>query len=194
MKTKFSQFAPPVAMAAVLSIITLMGLFSCNVNSNHCTDPSYPYWCPSAQQCCPSGYPYDDEHGSCYQTMSGCASTGYQCEDCSGGNTSNKYDGAYSWSITFHGVSNSCNNCVFIKNGQISNTGGTFYGSISVDNFGNITFHGYCPEEVGGNPTCDATFTGKTGGQTFYSWFGGWTCCDGSHSVSGDQWSLFETQ
>lgn len=44
-----------------------------------CPDRS-PYWCSSAKVCC--AYKYYDGHGTCWETMSGCRSGGYQCESC----------------------------------------------------------------------------------------------------------------
>lgn len=198
MKTRYSQFVPPFVMGLALFIITWIGLFSCKIpDAIHCSDPSYPHWCPSAKKCCGSNFPYNDGHGNCYQTMSGCTSSGYQCEDCSGGSTggstgSNKYDGTYNWEIKYCGQHPSCFDCVYIKNGQISNSGGTFYGAISVDNFGNITFRGKCP--MNSAPCTDATFTGKMGGATYYAWSGSWVCNTGCGNgpCSGDYWSLVQ--
>ena len=32
--------------------------------------------------CCSYGYPYDDGHGTCWETLSGCRSTGWACSKC----------------------------------------------------------------------------------------------------------------
>jgi hypothetical protein len=39
-----------------------------------------PYYCSSAKSCCK--YRYNDGHGSCWETMEGCRSSGYACETC----------------------------------------------------------------------------------------------------------------
>lgn len=39
-----------------------------------------PYYCESAQSCCK--YRYNDGHGTCWETMEGCRSTGYPCTVC----------------------------------------------------------------------------------------------------------------
>jgi hypothetical protein len=68
MKTKFLKFALPIGMGLMLTAITIIGVVSVTFTSctkeeeketKHCTDPGYPYWCPSAKACCPAGYGYD---------------------------------------------------------------------------------------------------------------------------------------
>lgn len=43
-------------------------------------DDDAPYWCKSAKACC--AYPYHDGHGTCWETMEGCRSSGYPCTTC----------------------------------------------------------------------------------------------------------------
>lgn len=45
-----------------------------------CKKDDAPYYCSSAKVCC--GYRYHDGHGTCWETMDGCRSSGYACETC----------------------------------------------------------------------------------------------------------------
>lgn len=64
----------------VLAICCAIGYASCSkLDVNNCK-ASAPYYCSSAKKCC--AYQYHDGHGTCWETMSGCRSSGYACETC----------------------------------------------------------------------------------------------------------------
>ncbi|MDD3280245.1 MAG: hypothetical protein PHC83_01580 [Bacteroidales bacterium] len=65
-----------------LCILPLI-ISACNfdwLETKHCPNTDYPYYCSSANKCC--SYPYTDGHGTCYQTLEGCRASGYACETC----------------------------------------------------------------------------------------------------------------
>ena len=66
-------------VAAAVAAIAGMTLVSCFGDVQHCTSDA-PYWCSSAEVCC--AYEYHDGHGTCWETMAGCRSTGYACTVC----------------------------------------------------------------------------------------------------------------
>lgn len=60
--------------------VFILCIVACDIDDERdCPDES-PYWCKSAKVCC--GYRYHDGHGTCWETMSGCRSSGYNCETC----------------------------------------------------------------------------------------------------------------
>lgn len=70
----------PIVIVAIFGIATFF-LSSCDVKTaeDTCHD-SGKFWCSDAKTCCT--YAYYDGHGSCWDTMSGCRSTGYACSAC----------------------------------------------------------------------------------------------------------------
>lgn len=68
-----------IAVLAVAAIAGMSIMTSCFKDINHCTSDA-PYWCSSAEVCC--AYEYHDGHGTCWETMAGCRSTGYACTVC----------------------------------------------------------------------------------------------------------------
>jgi hypothetical protein len=95
-----------------------------------------------------------------------------------------KYDGTYDWVITnVNGQTRSCQSCIFITNGQISNSDETFSGSVS----DNLTFNGSCPN---GN-SATGIFKGTLEGSNPYMWQGTWTCSDGSNGGSNSIWKIY---
>ena len=61
-------------------LVLALGVISCGkLNTKHCSDDS-PYYCKEAKGCC--AYRYNDNHGTCWQTMEGCRSSGYACSTC----------------------------------------------------------------------------------------------------------------
>lgn len=158
-----------------------------------CKDAAYPYWCSVSKKCCPYGFHKDDTN-LCYQTMASCVADGGTCETCAieANNpllkTLNQNDGTYNWSLSnVNGVNSSCFSCAFIVNNELT-IDGTYLGPISVDGFGNLTFHGPCPN----GSSAQGTFTGTRGGSTFRSWQGTWSCADGSTGGSASIWKLFQ--
>lgn len=65
----------------VLALVLLVSVLcvSCVKNKVKCTS-SAPYYCEEGDACCK--YQYYDGHGTCWETMSGCRSTGYPCTVC----------------------------------------------------------------------------------------------------------------
>ena len=97
------------------------------------------------------------------------------------------YDGTYDWYLgSVHGIVSHCSACVYIKNGQVSNSIGSF-SNTRIDNFGNLVFEGPCPN---GN-TAIGTFSGKNGGQNPPQWQGTWSCADGSQGGPNSMWKIF---
>jgi len=102
----------------------------------------------------------------------------------SSGSTSNPYDGTYDWvGPMVNGIQAHCSSCVFIKNGQISNSEGSFYGQMS----DNPIFYGPCPN---GNPVT-GVYSGMLGGANPYQWQGTWTCVDGSVGGPSSVWKIY---
>ncbi len=99
-------------------------------------------------------------------------------------NSAGKYDGTYDFSVVSRGRTLRCSDCVFISNGRISNSDGSFSGQV-LDNFGNVSFKGRCPIEscLG---SC-ATYTGILNwGAIGGSGQGQWDCGNGVR----DRWSF----
>ena len=100
-----------------------------------------------------------------------------------------KYDGTYNFILkNVHGETGHCNNCVFIKNGQISSSDSHIY-NLRIDSFGNIIFNGPCPV---GSPAV-GTFEGKIGGYHPTQWEGGWTCDDGASGGTESRWQMSQS-
>lgn len=64
----------------LLIVCCAFALASCDLEGGHCKHTDSPYWCSSAKVCC--AYKYHDGHGTCWETMSGCRSSGYACTTC----------------------------------------------------------------------------------------------------------------
>ena len=65
----------------LLAICCTVGVVSCDkAKVKNCTSADKPYYCSSAKACC--GYRYNDGHGTCWETMDGCRSSGYACQTC----------------------------------------------------------------------------------------------------------------
>lgn len=69
---------------SIAMVFTVCGFMACDEDDD---SPSYrqcpssdPYWCSSAKTCC--GYQFFDGHGTCYNSMEYCRSSGYPCEMC----------------------------------------------------------------------------------------------------------------
>lgn len=102
------------------------------------------------------------------------------------GNSTNKYDGSYGWSlISVHGESRQCSNCVSITDGKISNSEGSFTSAV-FDTNGDISFYGPCPN---GN-SATGLFSGSLIRESPPSWEGTWTCDDGSDGGSASMWKI----
>ena len=67
-----------VVLALALSLVSCSKLFE-DLNTKHCSDAN-PYYCKEAKACC--SYRYNDNHGTCLETMDGCRSSGYACSTC----------------------------------------------------------------------------------------------------------------
>jgi hypothetical protein len=107
----------------------------------------------------------------------------------SGGGNS-KYDGTYNYQLgSVHGISTSCSNCVFIKNGIISNNDPSsqrqFRNAVFVPE-GTLTFEGPCPN---GNNAI-GYYEGKLVASNPYKWTGTWRCADGSSGGSQSTWQI----
>ncbi|MGD0566550.1 MAG: hypothetical protein ABSA34_04370 [Candidatus Goldiibacteriota bacterium] len=101
---------------------------------------------------------------------------------------SSSYNGTYNWSLTnVGGINSSCSSCVFINNGQISNTDGSF-SNLNIDSFGNISFNGPCP--TGG--VGPGYFSGKSGGLSRPQWSGTWTCAGGDAGGPNSIWTIYQ--
>ena len=72
-----------IAICAILVLaMTVAGcskLIQALSNIKHCDDDA-PYYCSEAKACC--SYRYTDNHGTCWETMEGCRSSGYACSTC----------------------------------------------------------------------------------------------------------------
>lgn len=68
-----------ISVSCFVMVCYAFVLFSCDDEYGNCSDER-PYWCSSAKSCCK--YQYNDGHGTCWETMSGCRSSGYACETC----------------------------------------------------------------------------------------------------------------
>lgn len=76
-------------MALVLRKFTVFSLWlillSCATEEDKtevfCSNPLFPFFCPSAGKCC-SLPVYGRNVGECYSSLSECASTGQSCESC----------------------------------------------------------------------------------------------------------------
>jgi hypothetical protein len=82
MKKIFLKFAFPLTMGILLLIFTMAA--GCDEEdiagpTKHCTDATYPLWCPDAKVCCPRGHAHYCD-GSCYAT--GCPSGTVYMDDC----------------------------------------------------------------------------------------------------------------
>ncbi len=74
MKKKKVLIGLGVVLALALCVI------SCGkLSTKHCSDAK-PYYCKDAKACC--SYRYNDNHGTCWETMDGCRSSGYACTTC----------------------------------------------------------------------------------------------------------------
>lgn len=70
-------------LLSILSCAILLGMtaaFMSSCKKDHCSGGQY--WCSSAEKCCPGDTRYHDGHGTCWETMAGCRSSGYGCETC----------------------------------------------------------------------------------------------------------------
>lgn len=67
-----------IGLGALLAVGILA--ISCGkLSTKHCSDDN-PYWCSNAKACC--SYRYNDNHGTCWETMEGCRKSGYACSTC----------------------------------------------------------------------------------------------------------------
>lgn len=67
-----------LALIAVFLLMSIVAM-SCTKKREKCPSSS-PYYCEDYKVCCK--YKYNDGHGTCWETMSGCRSTGYACVVC----------------------------------------------------------------------------------------------------------------
>lgn len=93
-----------------------------------------------------------------------------------------RFDGTYDYSVTVLGTVYQAPQSFFVTNGTISNSDGSFSGSV-LDDFGNVEFTGPCPS----GSTGGAVFSGilNEGNPNFGQ--GSWSC-SGS---PGSTWRVF---
>lgn len=93
-----------------------------------------------------------------------------------------RFDGTYDYSVTVVGTVYQVSQSFYVTNGEISNSEGSFSGSV-LDDFGNVQFTGPCPS----GSTGGAVYTGilNEGNPKFGQ--GSWSC-SGS---SGSTWRVY---
>ena len=72
-----------ILKATLLGLVTIglsAAFIACGDDDNKKCNDDKPYYCSSAKACCK--YRYNDGHGTCWETMDGCRSSGYACETC----------------------------------------------------------------------------------------------------------------